>query len=100
MSETWSLYFFTYFNSLFPLISSRSLGISNLLDLAITALDALYSSSTYHHFLFEQAERQLEQAKIQSETIQALVILCWYCHLVGDAKKCGTFRRQVAQSLS
>ncbi|KAG1451025.1 hypothetical protein G6F56_008193 [Rhizopus delemar] len=101
ISDTFTKYFFTHFNSLFPLFPQNEFKKENplVLSLAMSTLGALYSSSEYHPVLFEKAEKVLKESKVQVFTVQALVIMCWYCHLVGDAKRCDGFRRQLSQAI-
>lgn len=58
ISDVWSKYFFSHFNTLFPLLSQDELKQQGdpLLNFAVFALGALYSSFEYHSSLFEKAE--------------------------------------------
>lgn len=58
ISDVWSKYFFSHFNTLFPLLSQDELKQQDdpLLNFAVFALGALYSSFEYHSSLFEKAE--------------------------------------------
>ncbi|KAG1046853.1 hypothetical protein G6F43_010679 [Rhizopus delemar] len=99
----WSELYFTHFNNLFPLLSQSDFKQNNdpLLNFAVCALGSLYGLDRHHSVLFERAQHILHASTVQYSisTVQALIILCWYSHLIGDAKKCEMLRYQLAQAI-
>ncbi|KAI9487032.1 MAG: fungal-specific transcription factor domain-containing protein, partial [Benjaminiella poitrasii] len=106
----WTENFFSYFNSIFPILSRPQFTtqlekneLNPVLKLSVFLLGCRLNNNSNNlndeKMLFQQLSYLLSKSHDtihDISTVQATIIMCWYTHLAGDNRKCTSLRHSLA----
>ncbi|ORZ24614.1 hypothetical protein BCR42DRAFT_93378 [Absidia repens] len=107
----WTSSYFAHFNVFFPVLSQPHYmqqllqqNVDPLLFYAVCTIGAKYSDGDQEtsQFLFERCQHVLNMSHDSATlcTMQALVILCWYAHLLAKMQTCTELRQRLNQAVN